>query len=332
MQNTSLSVRHIIYIIPLKSKKVNTIFFENFAPYIYLSEIYLKFQKKYAIINILSVQKFRKINRVERLFIMKLTRFRPENKYRKLCMGVLAEIDLTSKDNVFFGMLEENGDAELLYTDYLDSIKSADIIIPSEEFRTEPPSIPDKIIEIKLNSFKRIENSNIYSKHTEKFSNEIRITGHNSAIIKPKNTSKTLCAGGLAFIIAKETCKGMSPEQISKYIFGYTGLNVITFNDNQEIPKIYSMGPCVNTSMDFEELTIQTKVNGEIIQNISISKNYILTTVAEFISKISEHTMLKKGDILAIGMQAKDPPLNRGDIMETEVKNIGILRNILMDS
>lgn len=92
------------------------------------------------------------------------------------------------------------------------------------------------------------------------------------------------------------------------------------------------MGPCVNTSMDFEELTIQTKVNGEIIQNISISKNYILTTVAEFISKISEHTMLKKGDILAIGMQAKDPPLNRGDIMETEVKNIGILRNILMDS
>lgn len=148
----------------------------------------------------------------------------------------------------------------------------------------------------------------------------------------------------LAVIIGKE-CKEVERDKAYEYVFGYTIVNDVTARDLQNAHKQFyfgkslddftAMGPCIVTADEIyfpPSLCVKTRVNEEIRQNGST--NQFIFDIPYIISELSKGITLEAGDIIITGTPSGvgmgfDPPrfLKKGDVIESEIEKIGILRN-----
>ncbi|MHC6181294.1 fumarylacetoacetate hydrolase family protein [Clostridium sp. JNZ X4-2] len=148
----------------------------------------------------------------------------------------------------------------------------------------------------------------------------------------------------LAVIIGKEGTN-IPKEKAEDYIFGYTIMNDISARDVQQrhvqwyrgksLDTFTSFGPCVVYKSEIKfpvELNLCSRVNGELRQN-SNTRNFIFD-IPTIIHELSSGMTLRAGDIIAtgtpsgVGMGFKPPRfLKKGDIVQCEVENIGVLKN-----
>lgn len=150
----------------------------------------------------------------------------------------------------------------------------------------------------------------------------------------------------LAVIIGR---KGINipKEKVEDYIFGYTIMNDISARNLQQqhlqwyrgksLDTFTSLGPVIvhKSKMQFPiELNVCSRVNGEIRQ--SSNTKHFLTDIPSIIAEISKGITLEPGDIIATGTPAGvgigfNPPrfMKSGDVVECEIENIGVLRNIV---
>lgn len=155
--------------------------------------------------------------------------------------------------------------------------------------------------------------------------------------------------GELAIVIGKEGTH-ISKEDAYDYIYGYTIMNDVTARDLQRQHKQWllgkgldthgPMGPFLVTSDDIrdpENLTIETRVNGEVRQKSNTE--LLIFDIPTIISTISKGITLKPGDIIATGTpkgvgMGFEPPkfLKDGDVVEIEIQSIGVLRNTVVPS
>lgn len=150
----------------------------------------------------------------------------------------------------------------------------------------------------------------------------------------------------LAVIIGKKGTN-ISKEKVEDYIFGYTIMNDISARNLQQqhlqwyrgksLDTFTSLGPAIvhKSEIPFPiELNVCSRVNGELRQ--SSNTKYFLADIPSIISEISNGITLEPGDIIATGTPAGvglgfKPPrfMKAGDVVECEVQNIGVLRNIV---
>jgi 2-keto-4-pentenoate hydratase/2-oxohepta-3-ene-1,7-dioic acid hydratase in catechol pathway len=129
------------------------------------------------------------------------------------------------------------------------------------------------------------------------------------------------------------------------HVFGYTVINDITARDLQRshgqffkgksLDGFCPIGPIVVTADEFgdpQEKELSLRVNGGEKQRGS-TRNMIFRIDA-LIESLSSGLTLEPGDIIATGTPegvgfARTPPefLQHGDVMETEVEGIGVMRN-----
>jgi 2-keto-4-pentenoate hydratase/2-oxohepta-3-ene-1,7-dioic acid hydratase in catechol pathway len=128
-------------------------------------------------------------------------------------------------------------------------------------------------------------------------------------------------------------------------VLGYTVANDVSardlqFGDGQwtrgkSLDTFCPLGPEIVTPDEIgdpQRLALRTRVNGETVQDSSTE--HMLFGVAELLSHCSRAFTLEPGDVLLTGTpwgcgEFMDPPrhLQPGDIVETEVEGIGVLRN-----
>lgn len=150
--------------------------------------------------------------------------------------------------------------------------------------------------------------------------------------------------GELAVVIGKKG-KDIAKNLAFDYIFGYTIANDITARDLQDKHKQYFLGKSLEGTCplgpyivskdeisDPQNLTIVTKVNGEIRQNGSTKD--MMFTVEELVSILSQHVTLEPGDVILTGTPAgvgkgMNPPkfLKAGDVVKVSIEGIGTLAN-----
>ena len=148
----------------------------------------------------------------------------------------------------------------------------------------------------------------------------------------------------LGVILGKDTFH-VTPEEARDYIFGYTVINDVSARNVQKrhqqwylgksLDGYTPMGPCIVTVDEIGDphnLSICCYVNGELRQNSSTK--YMITTVEEAISELSQGMTLQKGTVIATGTPAgvamgMNPPvwLKSGDKVRCEIENIGVLEN-----
>lgn len=182
------------------------------------------------------------------------------------------------------------------------------------------------------------------------------VIGPFEEIQKPKVTMKMDYETELAVMIGKKG-KNIQVDDAKEYVAGYFVVNDVSFRDyqfneyNPDITKTFGQnwlygknmdrsfpsGPCFMpiTMNKQEHFEIETRVNGTKVQGASTSE--MIFNISELIHYASRGVTLLPGDVISTGTPdgtAKGGGhayLVDGDIVESTVKGIGTIKNLVVD-
>jgi 2-keto-4-pentenoate hydratase/2-oxohepta-3-ene-1,7-dioic acid hydratase in catechol pathway len=163
----------------------------------------------------------------------------------------------------------------------------------------------------------------------------------------PKVSTQIDWEGELCVVIGKRG-RNIPEADAMNHVFGYTVINDTTARDVQSkrhggqwfkgksLDGHGPMGPWIvpANELDHDDLHIITRVNGVVKQDATTKQMYF--KVPRIIAELSLGLTLEPGDIIATGTPpgvgfARKPPefMKPGDVMETEIAEIGMLRNVI---
>ena len=208
--------------------------------------------------------------------------------------------------------------------------------IPLKELKLLAPTIPSKIVCIGKNFADHA--AEIGEEVTEEplifFKPSSAIIGHGDAIVIPPQSKQVELEAELCLVIGK-LAKNVSEDKALEYLWGVTIANDVTardlqFGDGQwarskAFDTFCPLGPWVETEFVPDSQVIESRINGEVRQNVAISE--MVHKIPFIISYVSKNMSLLPGDIILTGSPAGISVINTGDIIECEVEGIGILSN-----
>ena len=177
--------------------------------------------------------------------------------------------------------------------------------------------------------------------------NPASVVGHAMPLVHGEKTSCYDYEGELAAVIGASGRAGDIDEAL-RMIAGYTCFMDGSARDYQahsvgagkNFDASGAIGPWVVSAdeiTDPQDLTIETRVNGELMQR-DLTAN-MLRSVAEIVVYVSGFASLRPGDVIATGTPggvgvSQQPPrwLVPGDRVEVEISSIGTLCNDVIDA
>jgi 2-keto-4-pentenoate hydratase/2-oxohepta-3-ene-1,7-dioic acid hydratase in catechol pathway len=141
--------------------------------------------------------------------------------------------------------------------------------------------------------------------------------------------------------------KNIARDEAMAYVFGYTVINDVTARDLQtqhvqffkgkSLDGFCPMGPWIVTADEIPDphhLRVRCTVNGVVKQDGNTEQ--FLFDIPAILASLSRGMTVEAGDIIATGTPsgvgfARTPPefLKPGDVVETEVESVGVLRNVI---
>ena len=156
-------------------------------------------------------------------------------------------------------------------------------------------------------------------------------------IILPKGWTNVHYEGELVLVIGKRLKKA-SKEEAMAAIFGGTCGNDLSDRDIQNGPAkdlqwwrakgadtFGPVGPCVVTGLDWANLWLRTRLNGEVVQEQNTTD--LLFDIPTMISFTSQWATLEPGDIIYTGTPNITQKVSPGDTVEVDIEGIGVLSN-----
>ena len=157
-------------------------------------------------------------------------------------------------------------------------------------------------------------------------------------IVIPRDATNVHYEGELVYGRSARRVKDASPEEARAAIFGVTCGNDVSEREWQHGPHkdlqwwrakgadtFGPLGPAIVTGLDYGNLLLQTRLNGEVVQRQSTS---------DLILRLPHHRELYQpmghahpGDIIYTGTPGATKKMDPGDTVEVEIEGIGVLRN-----
>jgi len=171
--------------------------------------------------------------------------------------------------------------------------------------------------------------------------------GHGQPVVIPEVSDQLDYEGEIALIIGRP-CRGVTVGESAQYVAGYSCYNEGSVRDFQmhsnqvtagkNFVASGAFGPWIVTAdevPDPSRLTLQTRVNGEVRQQLEMSD--LIFTFGELIAYISQIYELRPGDTIVTGSPAGIGALSRnwlraGDRVEIEIPAVGTLSNPVVNS
>ncbi len=143
--------------------------------------------------------------------------------------------------------------------------------------------------------------------------------------------------GELVVVIGKRV-SGASKDEAREAIFGVTCGNDVSERDWQNgqdkdlqwwrakgADTFGPFGPTIACGVDYGNLLLQTRLNGEVVQKQSTADlMFDLPTIVSFISRF---VTLLPGDVIYTGTPGSTKPMKSGDVVEVDIEGVGVLRN-----
>jgi 2-keto-4-pentenoate hydratase/2-oxohepta-3-ene-1,7-dioic acid hydratase in catechol pathway len=85
------------------------------------------------------------------------------------------------------------------------------------------------------------------------------------------------------------------------------------------------LGPAIVTGLDYGNLMLETRLNGEVVQKQSTVD--LTFDCAAIVSWVSRWVTLVPGDVIYTGTPGSTRAMRPGDVVEVEIEGIGVLRN-----
>jgi 2-keto-4-pentenoate hydratase/2-oxohepta-3-ene-1,7-dioic acid hydratase in catechol pathway len=160
------------------------------------------------------------------------------------------------------------------------------------------------------------------------------VIGPGDAIVYPRLTENLHYEGELAVVI-KKPARHVKAEDAEDYILGFTCAIDVTARDLQAkdgqwtrakgFDTFCPLGPAIAPKLDYNDLSIITRVNGEVRQHSNTGQ--MVFKVPQLIEAVSAVMTLLPGDVILTGTPAGVGSLQPGDEISVTIEGIGTLTN-----
>lgn len=197
-----------------------------------------------------------------------------------------------------------------------------------------PPCDPKKVIAVGLNYKSHLGTQapaaypGLFAKYPSS------IIAHGDEIVIPPDATNVHYEGELVVVIGKRA-KNVPVDTAKSYVFGVTAGNDVSERAWQKADLQWfrakatdtfgPMGPAIVTGLNYDDLLLETKLNGEVVQ--SQRTKDLIFNVAAVVSYISKYVTLEPGDVIFTGTPGTTRPFKVGDTIEVIIEGVGTLRN-----
>ncbi len=250
--------------------------------------------------------------------------------------GVTKYVRYSHEGRVSYGVLEGATIREL-DSDLFASPRESGRTLPLSEVQLLAPCEPSKVIAVGLNyrshlgSREPAEYPGLFAKYPTS------IVGHEENIVMPPDSRNLHYEGELVVVIGKKA-KSVSVADAPDYIFGVTAGNDVSERTWQRADLHWlrakasdgfgPMGPAIVSGLDYNELLLETRVNGEVRQ--SERTRDLIFDVETIVSYVSQYITLMPGDVIFTGTPGSTQAMEPGDVVEIELEGVGVLRNTVV--
>jgi 2-keto-4-pentenoate hydratase/2-oxohepta-3-ene-1,7-dioic acid hydratase in catechol pathway len=199
------------------------------------------------------------------------------------------------------------------------------------------PCEPGKIMAVGLN-YKSHLGGRPQPAHPEMFYKPVTALQHpGEPIVIPRDASDVHYEGELVVVIGKHV-RNATPDEARDAIFGVTCGNDVSDRNWQHgagkdiqwwrakgCDTFAPLGPAIATGLDYGNLRLQTRLNGETVQEQTTAD--LIFDCPAIVSWVSGWVTLLPGDIIYTGTPGSTRKLSPGDTVEVEIEGIGVLSN-----
>ena len=196
------------------------------------------------------------------------------------------------------------------------------------------PTEPTKVLAAGLNYRSHLGQANpaeypgIFDKHATS------LIPHEATVAYYEDATNLHFEGEMVLIIGN-TAQNVSDADAPDYIFAVAPGNDIServwqSNDLQWFrakgaDTFGPVGPVMVSGVDYNDLLLQTRVNGEVKQ--SQRTRDLIFDSSFLVSYISRYVTLNPGDMIYTGTPGATSAMQPGDVVEIELEHVGLLRN-----
>jgi 2-keto-4-pentenoate hydratase/2-oxohepta-3-ene-1,7-dioic acid hydratase in catechol pathway len=239
-----------------------------------------------------------------------------------------------------YGVLSGN-QIQLIKGDLFGDHSVTEQTLSLDEVKLLPPTKPTQVFALAGNYRSHLNSAEIPPKFriVQPFHKSTScLIGSGDSIVLPADSEDVHFEAELVIVIGK-TCRKVSEESAMDYVFGITAGNDVSERiwqndpDKQDIQwwrakgadTFGPVGPSIATGLDYGNLRIQTKVNGEVKQDDNTSS--LIHGIPKAVSFISQYVTLHPGDLIFTGTPGETSALQAGDVCEIILEGVGTLRN-----
>jgi len=197
-----------------------------------------------------------------------------------------------------------------------------------------PPCDPKKVIAVGLN-YKSHLGTQAPAAYPGLFAKyPTSIIAHGDDIVIPPDATNVHYEGELVVVIGKRA-KSVPVEAARSHVCGVTAGNDVSERGWQKADLQWfrakatdtfgPMGPAIVTGLNYDDLLLETKMNGEVVQ--SQRTKDLIFDVATIVSYVSKYVTLEPGDVIFTGTPGTTRAFKGGDTIEVVIEGIGTLRN-----
>jgi 2-keto-4-pentenoate hydratase/2-oxohepta-3-ene-1,7-dioic acid hydratase in catechol pathway len=205
------------------------------------------------------------------------------------------------------------------------------------EVKLLAPCEPPKILAVGQNYRSHLGERKVPSKPEMFYKPISSLQDPDGPVVLPPDAEDVHFEGELVIVIGKTVRHG-SHAEAREAVFGVTCGNDISDRNWQRGPgkdvqywrakgcdTFAPLGPVIVTGLDYANLLLTTRVNGEIRQQQRTSD--LIFDIPTLISFISRYVTLTPGDVIYTGTPGNTSAMKAGDVVEVEIEGIGNLRN-----
>jgi 2-keto-4-pentenoate hydratase/2-oxohepta-3-ene-1,7-dioic acid hydratase in catechol pathway len=240
-------------------------------------------------------------------------------------------------DRIATGAVERGSDeVRILKGTFFEDPLPTGEVVPLDDVHLLAPVLPSKLVCLARN----------YAAHAAEWGLDVPeepmlFLKPSTAVIGPGDPIQLLpisrridYEGELAVVIGR-IARDVRSEDAARYTLGYACANDVTLRDLQKKDDQWArakgfdgscpLGPWIETELDPTDVTLRTRLNGEVRQEASTAQ--MIFGVATLIEYVTAFMTLLPGDAILTGTPEGVGPLADGDVVEVEVEGVGVLRN-----
>ncbi len=232
------------------------------------------------------------------------------------------------------GILEDDMIHELWGDSFFDSPPRTGNTVPLDQVRVEIPVESRQIFALGLNYQDHLGDREIPEVPSLFLKLPSTLAAHEEPIIYREGFTDLHYEAELVLVIGKEG-SAIPIEEAGDYIFGVTAGNDISERvwqaNHRHLVRAKGsdqfgpVGPVIATGLDYNNLGIESRLNGELRQSSNTS--YLMRGAHELVSHISQYITLLPGDMIFTGTPGQTASMQVGDVVEITLEGVGTLRN-----